>query len=145
MMDPHHLTWRYVKKWIFSNLIWPKENDSTDEPFWNLSAPVMTYVYIWLTLVTPRPSHKSRRYIARLSGEREISSFIFLVRKNGRTNKKKIFPTNLMESQVTLDGVCGEEDFSVAGQNQQESIESLEKEKKNFKKLLLKFQRKKNK
>jgi hypothetical protein len=95
--------------------------------------------------VTPRPSHKSRRYIARLSGEREISSFIFLVRKNGRTNKKKIFPTNLMESQVTLDGVCGEEDFSVAGQNQQESIESLEKEKKNFKKLLLKFQRKKNK
>lgn len=50
-----------------------------------------------------------------------------------------------MESQVTLDGVCGEEDFSVAGQNQQESIESLEKEKKNFKKLLLKFQRKKNK
>lgn len=49
-----------------------------------------------------------------------------------------------MESQVTLDGVCGEEDFSVAGQNQQESIESLEKGKKNFqRRTLLKFQRKK--
>lgn len=31
----------------------------------------------------------------------------------------------LMESQVTLDGVSGEEDFSIAGQDQQESIESL--------------------
>lgn len=33
--------------------------------------------------------------------------------------------TYLMESQVTLDGVGGEKDFTVAGQNQQESIESL--------------------
>ena len=32
-----------------------------------------------------------------------------------------------MESQVTLDGVRSEEHFTVAGQNQQESIESLKK------------------
>jgi hypothetical protein len=47
-----------------------------------------------------------------------------------------------MESQVTLDGVCGEEDFSVAGQNQQESIESLEKGKKNFKKIIIEISKK---
>ena len=36
-----------------------------------------------------------------------------------------------MESQVTLDRVCSKEDFTVTGQNQQESIECL-KNKKTF-------------
>ena len=35
-----------------------------------------------------------------------------------------------MESQVTLDRVCSKEDFTVTGQNQQESIECLKNTKK---------------
>ena len=39
-----------------------------------------------------------------------------------------------MESQVTLDRVCSKEDFTVTGQNQQESIECLKNTKKKKKK-----------
>lgn len=34
--------------------------------------------------------------------------------------------TYLVETQVALDGVGGEEDFTIAGQNQQETVQCLQ-------------------
>lgn len=45
--------------------------------------------------------------------------------------KGKILYIYLMESQIAFDAVCSKEDFALAGQNHQETVQCLKINKKN--------------